>query len=260
MTVQNTNTKNIYVGNDVTKVFPYTFQIAERHIEYVKVYVDTNGVTTETKDFAIDADSKNVTYPLSGAPLTVGQKLIISREVPLVQMLNLVNQGPYFAEDIEVALDECIMICQQLHETIKRTLGVVISVDEDKVNMSIPYAPGKSFAWNKDGTGLEVTENPADVLPVVEAEVNSLKEYIIVKKQEIQDLVTSLNSITREELQNLRAECEDFAYKAEQSALANTRWPASSTRVRPSWKNDFDIEGQDLFLTVPHVVKIDVEE
>ena len=65
MTVQNTNTKNIYVGNDVTKVFPYTFQIAERHIEYVKVYVDTNGVTTETKDFAIDADTKNVTYPLS---------------------------------------------------------------------------------------------------------------------------------------------------------------------------------------------------
>ncbi|MBQ5672943.1 MAG: hypothetical protein IIV46_01875, partial [Phascolarctobacterium sp.] len=112
MTVQNTNTKNIYVGNGVTKVFPYTFQIAESHIEYVKVYVETNGVTTETKDFTIDVSSKNVTYPLNGTPLAANQKIIISREVPLVQMLNLVNQGSYFAEDIETALDEVVMICQ----------------------------------------------------------------------------------------------------------------------------------------------------
>ena len=260
MTVQNTNTKNIYVGNDVTKVFPYTFQVAERHIEYVKVYIEAGGVTTETQNYSIDAATQNVTYPLSGAPLSAGQKIIIAREVPLVQMLNLVNQGPYFAEDIEVALDECVMICQELKEKIFRTLGVSISVDESKIDMTIPYAPGKAFAWNKEGTGLEVTENPADVLPQVEAAINSLIEYNTKAQQEIGELVASLNSITREELYSLRAECEDFAYKAEQSALSNTRWPVSDIRVRPAWKNDFNIEGQDLFLTVPSVVKINVTD
>lgn len=260
MTVQNTNTKNIYVGNDVTRVFPYTFQIAEKHISYIKVYVEKGGVIEEVTEFSIDASAKTVTYPLTGAPLTSGTKIVIAREVPLIQMLNLVNQGPYFAEDIETAIDETVMICQQINELVGRTLGISISVDSENIDMSIPYAPGKAFAWNKEGTGFEVTENPADVLPKVQAELNVLKEYVVAAQKEIAATVESLNSLTREELQNLRDECEDFSYKAEQSALANTRWPVGSLRPRPSWKNDFDIEGQDLFLTVPQVVKIDVTE
>ena len=259
MTVQNTNTKNIYIGHDVTTIFPYTFQSAARHIDYVKIYIETNGVNEETNNFIIDADAKTVTYPKEGRPLTVGQKITIRREVPLVQMLNLVNQGPYFAEDIETALDEAIMICQQMSEVVGRTLGLPVSLDAEDIDATLPYAPGKSIAWRKDGKGFEVTENPADVFPVVEAEVDALKAYVVQKTLEIQELVTSLNSLTREELTKLRDECAEFAYKSEQSALANTRWPVSDIRVRPSWKNNFDIEGKDLFLTVPEVVKINVE-
>ena len=173
MTVQNTNTKNIYVGNGVTKVFPYTFQIAESHIEYVKVYVETNGVTTETKDFTIDVSSKNVTYPLNGTPLAANQKIIISREVPLVQMLNLVNQGSYFAEDIETALDEVVMICQQLKEQISR--GMTIGIGVEKFDTTIPLSAGKSFRVNDAGTGLEVTEDPARVLPITQSVLQETK-------------------------------------------------------------------------------------
>lgn len=260
MTVQNTNSKNIYIGNDVTTVFPYTFQIAARHINYIKVYIETNGINAETDNFIIDAEAKTVTYPKSGKPLTVGEKITIKRKVPLVQMLNLVNQGPYFAEDIEVALDEIVMMCQELSEEFGRTFGLPVSIDAENIDGTLPFEPGKSFAWRKDGKGFELTENPADVLPAVNAEVNSLREFVVQKTIEIQELVTSLNSLTREELTKLRNECAEFAYKSEQSALANTRWPVSDIRVRPSWKNNFDIEGKDLFLTVPEVVKINVEE
>lgn len=260
MTVQNTNTKNIYVGNDVTTIFPYTFQIAEKHIGYIKVYVEKDGVTEAVTDFLVDSSAKTVTYPVSGSPLTSGTKIVIAREVPLLQMLNFVNQGPYFAEDVEVALDEAVMICQQLKETLDRTFGISVSVDAENIDMILPYAPGKSIAWNKEGTGLEVTENPADVLPKVEAELNAIREYVVNAQKEINATVESLNSLTREELTKLRDECAEYAYNAEQSALLNTRWPVSAVRTRPAWKNDFDIEGQDLLLAVPDVVKINVTE
>ena len=260
MTVQNTNTKNIYVGDGITKVFPYTFQIAGNHVEYIKVYIEADGITTETKDFAIDVNSKNITYPLKGSALPANQKIIIARQIPLVQMLNLVNQGAYFAEDIEAALDECIMICQQIKESLDRTFSIPITMDVERVDTTLPYKPGKSFAWDKEQMKLVLTENPADILPLVEAETNSLKEYVVLKTQEIAELVASLSNLTREELQKLRDECEEFAQNAEQSALVNTRWPVSDTRKRPSWKNDYGIEGQDLLLTVPRVVKVNVIE
>lgn len=260
MTVQNTNTKNIYVGNDVTTVFPYTFQIAKVHTSYIHVYIETNGIAEETDNFTLDADLQTITYPKTGSALSSNQKITISREVPLMQMLNLVNQGPYFAEDIEVALDEAVMICQQLKERLDRTFFVPVSTDTENLDLALPVAPNKSFAFNETGTALVLTDNPADVLPIVDDKMLELEQYIQQSSIEIQELVASLNSTTLEALTALRDECQQYAYEAEQSALSNVRWPVSGTRERPAWKPDYGIDNADLFIQSTNVVKIDVEE
>lgn len=163
MTIQNQNTKNVYVGNGSTTVFPYTFTMNSDHPEYIHVYITgEDGIARETTDFKVDVNASNVVYPWPGsaAPaLAAGQKITLLREVPLQQNLALVNQGPFFAESIERQLDDLEMQIQQLREVTERSLKT--SVESTNFNAAIPLKPGKSFRINQEGTGFEVTEDPA---------------------------------------------------------------------------------------------------
>lgn len=163
MTIQNQNTKNVYVGNGSTTVFPYTFTMNSDHPEYIHVYITgEDGIARETTDFKVDVNAGNVVYPKPGsaAPaLAAGQKITLLREVPLQQNLALVNQGPFFAESIEQQLDDLEMQIQQLREATERSLKT--SVESMNFNAAIPLKPGKSFRINQEGTGFEVTEDPA---------------------------------------------------------------------------------------------------
>ena len=163
MTIQNQNAKNVYSGNGSTTVFPYTFAMNNNHPEYIHVYITgEDGVARETTDFTVDVNAGNVVYPkpTSTAPaLASGQKITLMREVPLQQLLALFNQGPFFSENIEQQLDEMEMQIQQLREAGERSLKT--SVESTNFNAAIPLKPGKSFRINQEGTGFEVTEDPA---------------------------------------------------------------------------------------------------
>lgn len=163
MTIQNQNAKNVYSGNGSTTVFPYTFAMNNNHPEYIHVYITgEDGVARETTDFSVDVKDCHVVYPkpTSTAPaLASGQKITLMREVPLQQLLALFNQGPFFSENIEQQLDEMEMQIQQLREAGERSLKT--SVESTNFNAAIPLKPGKSFRINQEGTGFEVTEDPA---------------------------------------------------------------------------------------------------
>ena len=165
MTVQNTITKNIYIGNGSTTSFPFTFPCPKA--DYIKVFVRKNNLIAQTDNFTVDMDKATVTYPKSGTPLAAGENLVILRELPLEQPLNLVNQGPFFAEDIETTLDEEVMMIQQLREQLGRSLTVPVDIDaENAFETSVPIKPGMSFRVKDDGSGFEVTDDPAKVLPL----------------------------------------------------------------------------------------------
>lgn len=165
MTVQNTITKNIYIGNGSTTSFPFTFPCPKA--DYIKVFVRKNNLIAQTDNFTVDMDKATVTYPKSGTPLAAGENLVILRELPLEQPLNLVNQGPFFAEDIETTLDEEVMMIQQLREQLGRSLTVPVDIDaENAFETSVPIKPGMSFRVKDDGSGFEETDDPARVLPL----------------------------------------------------------------------------------------------
>lgn len=126
MTVQNQNVKNVYRGNGNATVFPFTFAINKEHPEYIHVYItDDGGKAVETTDFTCDMEDMTVTYPkpTSSAPkLSATQRLTIYRVLPYTQNLNLVNQGPFFSEDVEKELDDLEMQIQQVIEYVDRIL------------------------------------------------------------------------------------------------------------------------------------------
>lgn len=169
MTVQKDVTKNIYVGNGSTRTFPFTFECPAEHPEYIKVYLmQDDGTALATSDYQLDMDARQITYPSSGTALPEGKKLVIMRELPLQQMMNLVNNGPYFAEDVETAFDENVMAMQQIAEKLNRSIIMNVDIDGDAFVNEVPFEAGKSFRIADDGKSIVLTEDPARVLPLAQ--------------------------------------------------------------------------------------------
>lgn len=178
MTVQNQNVKNVYRGNGSTTVFPFTFAIRADYPEYIHVYVtDDGGKAVETTDFTCDMDARTVTYPkaTSSAPkLSATQRLTIYRLLPYEQNLNLVNQGPFFSENVEAELDDLEMQIQQLSENLVRCFQ--IGVEAQDYDMTMELEPDKVICVNSAGNGFEAREALMEVGGVWDAEGRQIKD------------------------------------------------------------------------------------
>ncbi len=225
MTVQNTTVKDIYVGNGATTKFPITFQMTD-HPEYIKVYITgDDSVAKETENFTVDLEAKTVTYPAAGDPLPDGHKITIYRELPLYQLMNLVNQGPFFAENIELSFDDLTFICQQLNEKLKRTLSA--GIDVSNFNNTFPVKAGMGFRINDAGDRLMLTEDPAKVLPLAKDVLEQTKQ---VKESAINE-TTNIKNTAIEELNAIKTAAVDetAAIKDEAVAAKNTAVEAATT-------------------------------
>jgi len=76
----------------------------------------------------ISPDAQGGTVIFATAP-SMGEHITILRKVPFHQELDLENQGPFYAEDIESALDLAAMRDQELREELNRTVKVPASDD-----------------------------------------------------------------------------------------------------------------------------------
>ncbi|MFZ8932512.1 MAG: hypothetical protein ACO2ZP_01255 [Bacteriovoracaceae bacterium] len=128
MTISSENRANLYTGNDSTTVFPFTYKIFdESHLEVITLDTATSVETVLTLNVdytvsGIGADGGGtITYPISGDPLASGDKLYITRTVPLTQLKDLLNQGGFYAETHEEVFDYLTMIALQLQEQLDRT-------------------------------------------------------------------------------------------------------------------------------------------
>ena len=192
MTVQKDVTKNIYVGNGSTRTFPFTFECPAEHPEYIKVYLmQDDGTALATSDYQLDMDARQITYPSSGTALPEGKKLVIMRELPLQQMMNLVNNGPYFAEDIETAFDENVMAMQQIAEKLNRSIIMSVDIDGDAFVNEVPFEAGKSFRIADDGKSIVLTEDPGKVID----EAKGLAEETATNAQEAKQAAAEIKTI-----------------------------------------------------------------
>ncbi|MER8993534.1 hypothetical protein [Mesorhizobium sp. M0678] len=130
-----TNRSGPYIGNGVTTVFDYEFRIiSQAHLRVIRTITATGVEATLT----LDAD-----YTVSGVGAAgggqvailvappAGQTITILRKVPVVQETDLENQGAYYAETVETALDLAVMRDQELAEGLARAVKIPISADAD---------------------------------------------------------------------------------------------------------------------------------
>lgn len=146
-----------YQGNSATTAFPYTFLILSEDDVIVKVYNSDDFTTTTlaASEYTIDGIGEDtfgeVTYPLSGSPLSAVQFIIIVREVPYTQDTDIPNQSAFLPEVLEEQLDRIVMQTQQLAERSSRSL---LLLEGDSFENTLPAKvdlAGQMLAFDLDG-------------------------------------------------------------------------------------------------------------
>jgi len=128
MTVSNIYAPVSYVGDASTVAFAFSFEIFDETDLVVISRVDSTGVGTVqtlTTHYTVSAAPYDFggTVTMVTAP-AVGVTLILKRDVPNTQILDLANSGVLPAENVETAFDRSTMQIQQIDEGLGRTLQV----------------------------------------------------------------------------------------------------------------------------------------
>jgi uncharacterized protein YfkK (UPF0435 family) len=123
-----TPTKHTYDGNGLTVDWPFSFQIATTDGSDIFLYLTdpaTGYSTVLTSNYSVNVAGLSVKYPTVASglpPLPAGWKITLLRTEDITQLMNLLNQGAFNAENIETAFDKLTLICQQLNEKMNRAV------------------------------------------------------------------------------------------------------------------------------------------
>lgn len=161
MTISTLIRKTIVAGNGVLTSFNFGFQL--RSAADLQVYYTdaANNVTLLASNLYVVnlnpvpagqlwANGGSVTYSPAGSAIAIGTSLTIVRTVALLQSSSLINQGGYYPNTVEQALDILTMEMQQLSETISRSLTLPVSSSATAV-LPFPLA-NAALGWDPTGT------------------------------------------------------------------------------------------------------------
>ena len=148
MTISTTTIKNSYSGDGSTTEFTYTFKITdEDHIEVLTRASDGTEVTkTITTDYTVagvgNAGGGTVTFLTAPAS---GLTVILRRDTPQTQGLDLIENDPLPANSLEDAYDKLTAITQELQEESDRS----IKLSRTNTMTSTEFTVGASDRANK---------------------------------------------------------------------------------------------------------------
>ncbi|MEG5448912.1 NosD domain-containing protein [Enterobacter kobei] len=131
MTVSTVVDHNDYTGNGVTTSFPYTFRIFKKTDLAVSVVDLSENITVlalDTDYTVTNAGGYNGGNVVLTTPLANGWQISIARELEPTQETDLRNQGKFFAEVHEDALDKLTMLIQQVGSTFRLALRKPTSI------------------------------------------------------------------------------------------------------------------------------------
>ncbi|MDA8231567.1 MAG: hypothetical protein M0006_09535, partial [Magnetospirillum sp.] len=171
MTISSSSSSVTYQGNGATTVFPFPFPVADS-ADLQAILTDNTqsppAVTVLTaSQYSLsgvaDPSGGSVTYPLAGTPLPTGQALTLCRVVQYVQTTSIVNQGGFYPEVIEAALDYLTEQTQQLADGLSRTVQVPVGSGLDPASfLSTVQAAATGAAASAAAAGTSATDAAAD--------------------------------------------------------------------------------------------------
>lgn len=170
MSIASTVNKNIYLGNNSTKEYDYTFKIFKSSDLTVII---KNSLGVETTLSSVDYTVTGVKKVNGGTVVLVGPRvyldvttgnllsgftILVKRVLGIIQETDIRNQGDFFPEVHEDTFDRLIMVDQQQQEQIDR--AVVLSAVTSGFNPTLPSTlasnPNATFAVNATGDGFKI--------------------------------------------------------------------------------------------------------
>lgn len=129
MTIESNVSKNTYIGNGQTIIFPFTYKIWK--YDEIKVTLeDDQGITSNIIPFSVTINKNGggevVLYldDENKTPIPVGYTIALTRNMPFNQEQDFLNGGRFNAEVIEDCFDMACAERQQLKEAVERTIQI----------------------------------------------------------------------------------------------------------------------------------------
>lgn len=168
MTISNSVSDVTYTGNGAATTWDYDFYIPSQNELIVTVFDegDSAGTVINSSDYSVTGiGSQNggtVTYPLSGSPLTAQQTITIQRLIPYTQPTSFSNQGAFYPETVEDALDWLEMQIQQINTQSDRYLRVAINDPPVEALPQVSARAGQMLGFDSDGN--PIAAQPSNAL------------------------------------------------------------------------------------------------
>ncbi len=161
MSVSTTLNRITYAGNGSTTAFSFPYKFLDDTHLVVKVRTNTTGaestktITTHYTATGEGEDSGG-TVTMVTAPAT-GETLIIYNDPPITQDLDLVENDPMPAEELEERFDKLTLISQRLKSRMDRAVGLsdgfsptfdpILPVDLDDAGGKVPLVNDDGDGW-----------------------------------------------------------------------------------------------------------------
>lgn len=172
MTISSTTRKaGPFIGNGTTTAFPFAYKVFQAS-DLLVVRLDTtlnieHELTLNT-DYTVtlnlDQDSNPGGTVNLLAALATGYTLTLTSDLPNLQPTDLTNQGGFYPDVINDALDRATIQIQQLQEQTDRSLKVAVSSTADSTLP--PPAPNDLIGWDATGENL-INVDPGSIATVV---------------------------------------------------------------------------------------------
>lgn len=159
MTISSTNRKaGPYIGNGTATVFPFYFKVfTAADVEVVRLTVATNVevVLALTTNYTVTLNTDQNANPggsitLVAGALASGYNLVITSAIGNLQPTDLTNQGGFYPDVINDALDRATIQIQQLQEGLDRAALLPITSDTDAAALVADIERLASSAANLD--------------------------------------------------------------------------------------------------------------
>ncbi len=188
-----------YSGDGVTTAFDYKFKILEpRHLQVIRTDASgTDTILVLDADYTVtgvgnDGGGSAVITPAPAA----GSRVTLLLDVPFTQETDLENQGAYYAETVEQALDLVVMRLQQLKERAARAVTIPPSFDSatiDKLIADVLTLSDKGDALEAVAAVSQYLETVADIADDI-PDVAGLTETTQQKAAEAAQSATAANA------------------------------------------------------------------
>lgn len=194
MTVSSSTNRVSYSGNGSLTTFAYTFKVFDQDdlTVILRASDGTETVQTITTHYTVtnvgNASGGNIEFVT--AP-SATETVVIVREQPFTQGLDLVPNDPFPAQSLEESLDKLTFVDQRLNEKIDRAL--TFSVGDFVTDATLPVKElrvGKVLAFN------ETTGDPEAGPSIADTESIANVSADIATLADIQDGTVATNAIT----------------------------------------------------------------